>query len=97
MFKLDDQTKADLAKAWADSTPMFKKIGLWVFKAVSLLTAFVIAVVLLFTWFPLGCLWIALCGAGGVFYLNYRDAVWERKRDAELEAARQRRKAHYGL
>lgn len=96
MYKLDDQTKADLATAWGKTTPILKKIAGIVLRATALITFVVIGVGLLIYSFLLGLLWIGFGAAAGVFYLNYRDVVEERRFEAELAAKHEARRQKMG-
>lgn len=96
MYKLDDQTKADLATAWGKTTPILKKIAGIVLRATALITFGVIGVVLLVYSFLLGLLWIGLGAAAGVFYLNYRDTVAERMYEEDWKARQEARKQKMG-
>lgn len=96
MYKLDDQTKADLGVAWDKTKPILKKIGGFVLRATALVTFVCIGVVLLVYSFLLGLLWVGAGAAFGVFYLNYRDVVEERRYRAELDAKHEARRKSMG-
>lgn len=97
MYKLDDQTKADLGVAWVKTKPILKKIAGFVLRATALITFICIGVVLLFYSFLLGLLWIGFGAAFGVFYLNYRDAVLEREFEEDQQARYEARRKSMGL